>query len=111
MRKAAGPWKLYSRWLVDSDKYNEWMNEIDYETDDAAAEQDAILGASASRVCWRNSLQVCCSPSTQSPCISEKRANVIWLTCKGVWGMQDFAIAVASGVMAPLTQRLQCCQA
>ena len=45
---AAGPWKLYSRWLVDSDKYNEWMNEIDYETEDAAAEQDATVGMSIS---------------------------------------------------------------
>jgi len=40
----AGPWKLYARWLVDSDKYNEWMNEVDYETEDAAAEQDAVAG-------------------------------------------------------------------
>ena len=44
----AGPWKLYARWLVDSDKYNEWMNEVDYETEDAAADQDAMAGK---RIC------------------------------------------------------------
>ena len=42
--EAAGPWKLYARWLVDSDKYNEWMNEVDYETEDASAEQDPAAG-------------------------------------------------------------------
>lgn len=35
-----GPWKLYARWLLDSDKYNEWMNEIDYETEDATADPE-----------------------------------------------------------------------
>ena len=29
------------RWLLDSDKFNEWMNEIDYETDEAAAVLDS----------------------------------------------------------------------
>jgi hypothetical protein len=32
------PWRVYFRWVVDSEKYNEWMNEVDYETEDAAAE-------------------------------------------------------------------------
>ncbi len=45
---SAGPWKLYARWLVDSDRYNEWMNEVDYETEDAAADQDAVAGE---RIC------------------------------------------------------------
>ena len=43
-RDAVGAWKLYARWLVDSDKYNEWMNEVDYETEDAATDQDAMAG-------------------------------------------------------------------
>jgi SWI/SNF related-matrix-associated actin-dependent regulator of chromatin subfamily C len=32
------PWKVYYRWIVDSEKYNEWMNETDYETEEAVAE-------------------------------------------------------------------------
>lgn len=30
------PWQVYERWLVDSEKYNEWMNEGDYETEESA---------------------------------------------------------------------------
>lgn len=37
---ARGPRKVYFRWLKDSKKYNEWMNAIDYETDEGAAEQE-----------------------------------------------------------------------
>ncbi|GAB4819040.1 hypothetical protein N2152v2_006086 [Parachlorella kessleri] len=40
-RRPKGPWKVYVRWLTDSDKYNEWMNEEDYETEEAAAEAEA----------------------------------------------------------------------
>lgn len=32
---------MYARWLVDSEKYNEWMAEQDYETEEALAEQEA----------------------------------------------------------------------
>ena len=32
------PWKVYFRFLSDSEKYNEWMNEADYETEESAAE-------------------------------------------------------------------------
>jgi SWI/SNF related-matrix-associated actin-dependent regulator of chromatin subfamily C len=32
------PWKVYVRFITDSEKYNEWMNEADYETEEAAAE-------------------------------------------------------------------------
>lgn len=32
------PWKVYYRWIIDSEKYNEWMNEADYETEEAVAE-------------------------------------------------------------------------
>ena len=31
----AGPWRVSKRWLTDSALYNEWMNEIDYEPEDA----------------------------------------------------------------------------
>jgi hypothetical protein len=33
--------QVYVRWLTDSDKYNEWMNEGDYETEEAVAEAEA----------------------------------------------------------------------
>lgn len=32
------PWKVYVRFITDSEKFNEWMNEADYETEEAAAE-------------------------------------------------------------------------
>lgn len=32
------PWKVYYSWAIDSEKYNEWMNEIDYETEEGIAE-------------------------------------------------------------------------
>lgn len=30
------------RWVYDSEKYNEWMNPVDYETEEAVAEQDRL---------------------------------------------------------------------
>ena len=30
------------RWLLDSKKFNEWMNPIDYETEEYQAEQEAL---------------------------------------------------------------------
>lgn len=30
----SGPWRVSLSWLVDSDQYNEWMSEEDYEVDD-----------------------------------------------------------------------------
>jgi len=36
------PWHVYERWILDSEKYNEWMNEGDYETE-AAAEENKRL--------------------------------------------------------------------
>jgi len=32
------PWKVYVRFITDSEKYNEWMNEADYETEEATTE-------------------------------------------------------------------------
>lgn len=37
-----GPWKVTLRWVLDSEKYNEWMNPVDYETDEALAEQEKL---------------------------------------------------------------------
>eukprot|EP00803_Ostreobium_quekettii_P007065 evm.model.scf_1407.2 EVM.evm.TU.scf_1407.2 scf_1407:7799-21268(+) len=37
-----GPWKVYLRWLLDSEMYNEWMNPIDYETEEFQDEQDRL---------------------------------------------------------------------
>jgi len=34
-KKHRGAWQVYIRWLTDSYKYNEWMNAIDYETEEA----------------------------------------------------------------------------
>jgi hypothetical protein len=31
-----GPWRVYVRWLTDSERYNEWMNPADYETAESA---------------------------------------------------------------------------
>lgn len=30
---AGQPYKVYTRWVTDSEKFNEWMNPIDYEVD------------------------------------------------------------------------------
>lgn len=46
----AGPRKVYLRWLVDSKRFNEWMNPVDYETEEYQKEQDALeQNQSASR--------------------------------------------------------------
>ena len=45
----AGPRKVYLRWLLDSKKFNEWMNPIDYETEEYQAEQEALDQSAASR--------------------------------------------------------------
>ncbi len=37
-----GAWKVTVRWVYDSEKYNEWMNPVDYETEEAVAEQDRL---------------------------------------------------------------------
>lgn len=49
MYDAAGPKKVYFRWLVDSKKFNEWMNPVDYETEEYQAEQDALDQAASSQ--------------------------------------------------------------
>ena len=38
----AGPWKVNPRWVLDSEKFNEWMNPVDYETEEAIAEQERL---------------------------------------------------------------------
>ncbi|PSC72177.1 swi snf complex [Micractinium conductrix] len=38
-RRPRGPWHLTVRWLLDSEKFNEWMNEADYVAEAAAAEE------------------------------------------------------------------------
>lgn len=34
-KRVRGPWHVYERWLTDSEKFNEWMNAMDYETEEA----------------------------------------------------------------------------
>lgn len=36
----SGVWKVYLRWVYDSEKYNEWMNAADYETKEAQDEHE-----------------------------------------------------------------------
>lgn len=31
--QSPGPCRVYIRWVLDSDRYNEWMNPIDYEVE------------------------------------------------------------------------------
>lgn len=38
---------MYFRWIIDSKKFNEWMNPVDYETEEYQAEQDALEQASS----------------------------------------------------------------
>ena len=55
----AGPWRVSLRWVLDSEKYNEWMNPIDYETEEALAEQERmglVIGSPKGR---RPILHVC----------------------------------------------------
>lgn len=41
-----GPWNISTRWIRDSEKYNEWMNEEDYEpSSDQNSEQDSTAGS------------------------------------------------------------------
>lgn len=40
---------MYARWLTDSEKYNEWMNPIDYETEAGAAARES---AAAGKTCF-----------------------------------------------------------
>lgn len=42
---ASGPWKVYLRWVYDSEKFNEWMNPTDYETKEAQEEQEQAQAA------------------------------------------------------------------
>lgn len=41
------PWVVHERWVVDSEKYNEWMNEGDYETEESAEENKRVREAKA----------------------------------------------------------------
>lgn len=41
-RVGTGPWKVHVRWVTDSGRFNEWCNPIDYETEEALAEQERL---------------------------------------------------------------------
>ena len=36
-----GAWKLHARWIRDTAKFNEWMNEMDYEADEESEEPNS----------------------------------------------------------------------
>lgn len=40
-----GVWKVTPRWIIDSEKYNEWMNPADYTTPEMDEEMDAAEAA------------------------------------------------------------------
>ncbi|KAF9179759.1 hypothetical protein BGZ51_006626 [Haplosporangium sp. Z 767] len=43
-----GPWNISARWIRDSEKYNEWMNEEDYEpSSDQNSDQESAMGSPA----------------------------------------------------------------
>lgn len=39
------PWQVHERWVTDSEKYNEWMNEGDYETEESSEANKRIREA------------------------------------------------------------------
>ncbi|KAF9146934.1 hypothetical protein BGX30_000018 [Mortierella sp. GBA39] len=44
----SGAWSISTRWIKDSDKYNEWMNEEDYEpSSDQNSDQESAAGSPA----------------------------------------------------------------
>ena len=43
------PWQVYERWVYDSEKYNEWMNEGDYETEEASEENKRLRSEAATQ--------------------------------------------------------------
>lgn len=40
-----GVWKVTPRWIIDSERYNEWMNPADYTTPEMDAEMEAAEAA------------------------------------------------------------------
>jgi hypothetical protein len=48
------PFQVYLRWVTDSEKFNEWMNPLDYETEEAIEEAEAAAKADGKvgRPCW-----------------------------------------------------------
>jgi hypothetical protein len=44
-------WKVTPRWIIDSERYNEWMNPADYTTPEMDAEMDAAEAADKVCVC------------------------------------------------------------
>jgi hypothetical protein len=45
-------WKVTPRWVVDSEKFNEWMNPADYTTPDFEAEIEAAQRAGGEVGVW-----------------------------------------------------------
>lgn len=44
----SGAWRISTRWIKDSDRYNEWMNEEDYEpSSDQNSDQESAAGSPA----------------------------------------------------------------
>jgi hypothetical protein len=38
--------QVYVRWVTDSEKYNEWMNPVDYETEESVEVHERKVGPS-----------------------------------------------------------------
>lgn len=73
-----GVWKVTPRWIIDSEKYNEWMNPADYTTPEQDAEMDAAEAADAKvrpaisvqayRMLALSMLACCCDTPFIYPC-------------------------------------------
>lgn len=67
---------MYLRWLSDSARFNEWMNPIDYETEEFQQEQEAIAQQSPKGMC---------SSSTAPRPVSCTAFHRAWSACNWLW--------------------------
>ncbi|XP_016893535.1 SWI/SNF complex subunit SMARCC1 isoform X2 [Cynoglossus semilaevis] len=58
------PWKVHAKWVLDTDAFNEWMNEEDYEVDE-----------NKKPACFRRRLFVKEEESSRTPDRKERKAN------------------------------------
>lgn len=72
---ASGVWKVYLRWVYDSEKYNEWMNAADYETKEAQDEheQGKLAGGTAGGLVTVKLEEEAKEPVAPAPLPSEMR--------------------------------------
>lgn len=79
--------QVYVRWLTDSEKYNEWMNPVDYETEEAVEAYEQKVGLChcsyplPTKLCTLNptraALKLCQTPAPTS----SKHLNSVSMLC------------------------------